>query len=90
MVDTGYYHSKNGITTCFVCGFTTGPWDLNSNPLKFEHNNCYWYNMLKNAQNNYSSHENLALRLETFRNGWVGVGSISKENVIIFLLKKDG
>lgn len=79
MVDFGFYHTMDGITTCFVCGLSTGPWELNSDPINIQHENCYWYNIMKNGQSENIQDTNLLL--ETFKNGWVGVGSISKEKV---------
>jgi hypothetical protein len=64
-----------------VCGFTTGPWDLNAEPLKVKHNNCFWYDMMINAQNNIFNQD---ARLESFKNGWVGSGSIDPQNVSNF------
>ena len=84
MTDIGFYHSKNGFTTCFVCGFTAGNWELNSDPLKVQHSNCYWFELIKNAKSkSFSNQENYSLRLETYKNGWVGRGSIDKKEVFI-------
>jgi hypothetical protein len=87
LVDIGFYHTKNGTTTCFVCGFTTGPWDLNADPLKVKHDGCFWYDMIVNAKINSFNAE---ARLSSFENGWVGRDSISAQRVLEFSNYTDG
>ena len=84
MVDFGFYHTTQGNTLCFACGFTIGNWELNSDPLKVKHPNCYWYRNIFNSKNDsFSTRETITLKLESFKNGWAGTGSIDAISVCI-------